>query len=149
LAQSLGDMGYQSTRADPDVWIRAAFKPDGFEYYEMVLVCVDEIPHLSHAIKPTMDALRRLHELKPESCGPPTRCLGANVGKYQLEDGRMSWSVSAREYVKNAVKKVEDELLKENHEGLKSKADRPHPAGCRAETDVSPELNDDLANRYQ
>jgi hypothetical protein len=149
LAQSLSDMGYQSTRADPDVWIRAAFKPDGFEYYEMVLVYVDDILHLSHDIKPTMDALRRLYELKPESCGPPTRYLGANVGKYQLEDGRMSWSMSAREYVKNAVKNVEEELLQENHEGLKSKADRPYPAGYRAETDVSPELNDDLANRYQ
>jgi hypothetical protein len=149
LAQSLTDMGYASTKADPDVWIRAAFKPDGFEYYEMVLVYVDDILHLSHDIKPTMAALKKLYELKPESCGPPTRYLGANVSKYQLEDGRMSWCMSARDYVKHAVKNVEEELLKENHEGLKSKADRPYPAGYRAETDVSPELNDELANRYQ
>ena len=61
----------------------------------------------------------------------------------------MSWSTSARDCVKNAVKNVETELLKENHEGSKSKADGTHPAGCPAETDVTPELNDDLANRHQ
>jgi hypothetical protein len=38
LAQSLTKMEYKSTRADPDMWIRPAFKPDGTEYYEMVLV---------------------------------------------------------------------------------------------------------------
>jgi hypothetical protein len=31
LAQSLTEIGYESTRADPDVWIRVAFKPDGSE----------------------------------------------------------------------------------------------------------------------
>jgi hypothetical protein len=149
LAQSLTEIGYASTRADPDVWIRAAFKPDGTEYYEMVLVYVDDILHLSHDVKPTMKALEKLYELKPGSCGPPTMYLGANISKYQLEDGRSSWCMSARDYVKNAVKNVEEELLKEDHTGLKSKADRPTPAGYRPETDVSPELDDDKANRYQ
>jgi hypothetical protein len=57
--------------------------------------------------------------------------------------------MSARDCVKNAVKNVEEELFKEKHEGLKSKADRPCPQGHRAETDVTPELNDELANRCQ
>jgi hypothetical protein len=149
LAQSLTDLGYSSTRADPDVWIRAAFKPDGTEYYEMVLVYVDDILHLSHDVKPTMAALAKLYELKPDSLGPPTRYLGANISKYQLEDGRESWCMSARDYVKNAIKNVEEELFKENHTGLKSKVDRPTPAGYRPEVDVSPELDDEMANRYQ
>jgi hypothetical protein len=149
LAQSLTKIGYESTRADPDVWIRAAFKPDGSEYYEMVLVYVDDILHLPHDVRPMMKALADLYELKPESCGPPTRYLGANISKYQLEDGRSSWCMSARDYVKNAVKNVEEELLKENHTGLKSKVDRPTPAGYRPETDVTPELDDEKANRYQ
>jgi hypothetical protein len=34
LAQILQDRGYQSTKADPDVWLRKATKDDGFEYYE-------------------------------------------------------------------------------------------------------------------
>jgi hypothetical protein len=149
LAQSLTDIGHKSTYADPDAWIRAAFKPDRFECCKMVLVHVDDVLHLSHDVKPTMDALRRLHELKPELCGPPTRHLGANVGECQFEDGRMSWSMSAHDCVKNAAKNVEEEMLRENHEGLKSKADRPHPQGHRTETDVTPELSDELANRCQ
>jgi hypothetical protein len=33
------DLGYQSTKADPDVWLRKkAMKDDGFEYYEMLFV---------------------------------------------------------------------------------------------------------------
>jgi hypothetical protein len=35
----------------------------------------------------------------------------------------MSWCMSAWDYVKNAVKNVEDELLKESHKGLTSKVD--------------------------
>jgi hypothetical protein len=95
-----------------------------------VLVYVDDVLHLSHDVKPTIDALQRLHELKPESCGPPTRCLGGNVGKHQLEDGRMSWSMSTRDCVKNAVKNVEEEPFRENHEGLKSKADQGTRMSC-------------------
>ena len=76
LAQSLTDIGYMSTRADPDMWIRPAFKPEGFEYYEMVSVYVDDILHLSHDTKPTMlEALRKLYKLKLESCGPPKMYL--------------------------------------------------------------------------
>jgi hypothetical protein len=124
-------------------------KPDGTEYYKMVLVYVDDILHLSHDIEPTMAALRKLYELKPESCGKPERYLGANVSKYQLDDGRESWSMSARDYVKNTVKNVEETLLRTNQTALKSKVDRPTPAGYRPEMDVSAELDDETANRFQ
>ena len=34
LAETLYDLNYRPTKADPDVWLRSAVKPDGFEYYE-------------------------------------------------------------------------------------------------------------------
>ena len=37
LAGVLHDIGYTPSKADPDVWIRPAVKPDGSEYCEMVL----------------------------------------------------------------------------------------------------------------
>jgi hypothetical protein len=43
LASSLTELGYESTKADPDDWIRPAVKPNKFEYYEMLLVYVDDI----------------------------------------------------------------------------------------------------------
>jgi hypothetical protein len=48
LADNLMDMGYRPTKADPDVWLRPATKPDGFEYYEMALCYVDDIVSMSH-----------------------------------------------------------------------------------------------------
>lgn len=65
--------------ADPDVWIRAAFKPAGRcrDYYKMVLIYVHNILHLSHNTKPVIGALTRtFYELKVESCGPPAMYLG-------------------------------------------------------------------------
>jgi hypothetical protein len=43
LAQILQDIGYTSTKTDPDVWLRKAAKDDGFEYYKMLFVYVDDI----------------------------------------------------------------------------------------------------------
>jgi hypothetical protein len=37
LADTLMDIGYKPTEADPDVWLRPAVKANGFEYYEMAL----------------------------------------------------------------------------------------------------------------
>ena len=37
LADTLHDLGYVPTKADPDVWLRQADKSDGFEYYEVVV----------------------------------------------------------------------------------------------------------------
>ena len=48
LAETLYDIGFVPTRADPDVWRRPAIKEDGFEYYEYVLCYVDDILAISH-----------------------------------------------------------------------------------------------------
>jgi hypothetical protein len=148
FAETLTDLGYNSSRADPDVWLRAATKPNGFEYYEMVLVYVDDILHLSHDTKPTMDALAKIYRLKDESLGPPERYLGANVKKYQLPDGRTAWSMSSRDYVKTAVKNVEASLLLQG-EKLRGKANRPIPCGYRPEVDVTPVLQGNHISLYQ
>ena len=148
LAQTLSDLGYKSTKADPDVWIRPQTKPNGFEYYEMILVYVDDILHLSHDPKPTIEALGKLYVLRADACGEPKRYLGANVGKYQLPDGREVWSMSSNDYVKNAIKNLEAILALENTK-LKGKATRPLPCDYRPEIDISPLLSDELSNRYQ
>jgi hypothetical protein len=36
------DLGFTSCKADPDVWMRKATKPDGTYYYEYVLYYVDD-----------------------------------------------------------------------------------------------------------
>ena len=48
MAQTLRDLGYVSSKADPDVWLKAEMKPDGTEYYAYVIVYVDDVLHLHH-----------------------------------------------------------------------------------------------------
>ena len=38
LAESLHDISFKPTKADPDVWIRPAVKPDATEYYKYICV---------------------------------------------------------------------------------------------------------------
>jgi hypothetical protein len=46
-----------------------------------LLVYVDDILLISHATKPTMDAIAKLYRLKGDSIGEPERYLGANIEK--------------------------------------------------------------------
>jgi hypothetical protein len=150
LSESMASMHYTRCKADYDVWMRPAVKPDGFEYYEYVLIFVDDILHLSHNPDDTMAKLAKLYELKAGSVGVPDRYLGANVGKYQLEDGSEAWFMSAHDYVKAACDNVAAMLAKD---GLKlssgRQADRPYHEKYRPETDTTDEVNDELTSRYQ
>jgi hypothetical protein len=47
MAEKLVSMGFQSSMADPDVWLRAATKLDGEKYYEYIMMYVDDILALS------------------------------------------------------------------------------------------------------
>ena len=42
LVETLDNMGYKSSHADPDVWLRPAVKPDGEKHYEYILCYVDD-----------------------------------------------------------------------------------------------------------
>ena len=109
-------MKYTRCKADHDVWYRPAVKPNGFEYYEYVLIFDDDILSISHDINATMKTLGNLYQLKPGSVGPPDPYLRRNVGKFQLEDRTLAWFMSANDYVKAACANVVTMLEKD---GLK------------------------------
>ena len=87
LASLLSDLGYKSTKADPDVWIRAAVRNDGFEYYKMLFVYVDDILSLSHKTKECIAEITAHYRAKEGSIKLPETYLGANIKKFQLPDG--------------------------------------------------------------
>jgi hypothetical protein len=150
LSQTMHDLKYQRCKADYDVWMRPAVKPDGFEYYEYVLIFVDDILHLSHNPGHTMGTLAKLYELKEGSVGVPDRYLGANVGKFQLEDGSKAWYMSAHDYVKSACTNVATLLAQDGLKLLTGKGTyRPYHEKYRPEVDTSPEVGDKLTSRYQ
>lgn len=42
MAKRLDELGFKSSDADPDVWLRPAVKDDGSKYYEYILMYVDD-----------------------------------------------------------------------------------------------------------
>jgi hypothetical protein len=78
---SIRDMGFEPTVADPDVYRRPFAKPDGFKYYEFIPVYVDDVLIISHAAGEHLKVIQATYELNPTSVGPPTRYLGADVEK--------------------------------------------------------------------
>ena len=51
MARKPDEIGLKSIPADPDVWLRPVIKPHGEEYYEYILVYVDNI--LAISMNPT------------------------------------------------------------------------------------------------
>jgi len=150
FAQKLIEMGYRSTKADPDVWIHSAVKPNGEKYYEMLLVYVDDILCVSHEPDCTMSQIKELYRLKDDLVGPPKRYLGANIAKFQLPDGSEAWSASAKDYVMTAIHNVTEMLSQDRIPSkLRNKVDRPLPMSYRPEVDVSDLLEPEMVTRFQ
>ena len=149
LAETMRTMGYVATQADPDVWIKRAVKPNGQEYYCYMLVYVDDVLHVHHDPEIDMKLLSSFYRLK-DGVGSPSRYLGANIEKVQLEDSREVWSMTCVDYIKGAIKSVND-MLEKDKVAMKMFGDghRPYPSSYRPELDVSELLSDDLINRYQ
>jgi hypothetical protein len=149
LAQLLQDLGCMLSRADPDVWMRAATRDDEHKYYEMLFVYVDDILALSHQATDAIKEIMAYFKAKEGSIKPPEIYLGANVLTMQLPDGREVWTTSPKSYVKNLILMVEH-LLKEDGNGytLKLNVKNPFPTGYKPELEVMDELDGDLASRF-
>jgi len=72
LSSTLQDMNFTPSLADPDVWIRAATKPSGKEYYKYKLVYVDDILVISHDPYQAMTTIHLTYHLKEEPTPPKT-----------------------------------------------------------------------------
>jgi hypothetical protein len=124
------ELQFQPTIADPDVYRRCNRKPSGEEYWELLLVYVDDILIISHEAKTHLEKLGMFYEFNLASVGPPTRYLGANVSKATIPgdpSGSEYWAISSRSYVQNAVKNVKEMLQSEG--GLKAQAKTPFISG--------------------
>ena len=149
LAETMRTIGYTPTQADPDVWIKRATKPNGQEYYCYMLVYVDDVMHIHHDPLVDMGLLSKFYRLK-DGVSSPSRYLGANIEKVQLEDGRNVWSMTCVDYITGAIRNVSS-MLEGDKAPLKMFGDghRPYPSSYRPELDVTELLSDALINRYQ
>jgi Reverse transcriptase (RNA-dependent DNA polymerase) len=147
LAETLYDIGYVPTKADPDVWLRPATKPDGFEYYEIVLCYVDDVLSVSADPLATLQGLQSTFKLKDDKIEEPDMYLGAQLGKMQV-DGHECWTMSAEKYVVASVKNVEEVLAKKGLR-LPTKCYTPLATDYRPELETSAELKADGVQYYQ
>jgi hypothetical protein len=76
MAKKLDDMGFKSSVADPDVWMRPATKVDGAEYYEYILMYVDDILAVSATPMPIMQEIQDMVKFKNDKIEEPTNYLG-------------------------------------------------------------------------
>jgi hypothetical protein len=147
MANTLRLGGFQSSKADPDIWMRAAVKPDGAKFYEYVLCYVDDIIYQGLQPEEFMNYLTTVYTLKPGSVKVPDTYLGADVRMHELSSGEKAWAISSDTYVKHAVGEVERELLRVGKE-LKKKVTTPLATDYRPELDATPELDERRASYF-
>jgi hypothetical protein len=138
-------LGFQSSLADPDVWFRAATKPNGFEYYEYLVVYVDDILVLSHRCKHVMQMIEKIYHIKDPPAKPEIY-LGANITEWSISGEKM-WAMSSRRYINESIRCLEIELQKSGQR-LVGKPSTPMTPGYRPELDVSPLLEPDQASYF-
>jgi len=150
LADNIEELGFFSSEADPDVWLRLNTKADGEKYYEYLLCYVDDILCISEKAVEVMNQLQRRFKFKKDLIEPPETYLGARVKK-QMIDGYWMWAISSVDYIKAAVKNIEEALAEKPRWELPNRKNAltPMSTGYEPELDGSPELNDADHTYYQ
>ena len=136
LAETLYDIGYTPSKADPDVWLWLAVQPDGFEYNEIIPCYVNDVLSISHDAMKTVKGIQHTFKLKDDKIAEPENYLRTGLSKMMTENGRECWSMSPEKYCKAAVLNIEQNL---NEEGkrLPTKFKTPLKSGYHPELDVS------------
>ena len=148
LRTCMEHLNFISCKADGEIWMRPAVKDSGEEYWEYVLLYVDDALCVSMNGKHVLEnEIGKYFYIKEGSVGPPTIYLGNKVSNVTLTNGVKAWAFSSSQYVKNAVKNVEDYLSRQN-QSLPKRAYAPITRDYRPEIDMSPELGPSEAAHY-
>lgn len=147
LAERFDAIGFKSSLADPDVWLRPAVKPDGEKYYEYILCYVDDILCISYDARVPMTEISGKFKFKKDKVKKPDFYLGARLALKDL-NGKKVWTMSSTDYVKAAIDNIE-ELLRKKGSALPSQVVTPMSQGYVPETDDTPELGRDDITLYQ
>ena len=147
LAETLHDIGFRPTRADPDVWRRPAKKADGKEYYEYILCYINDLLSISEDVTKVLEGIQAIFKFKDDKIVHPKVYLGAQLNTMTV-NGFEGWTMSSQKYVKTAIDNVE-EVLAKTDQRLPTKCGTPLKSGYRPELDTSPELKQYGLQRYQ
>ena len=146
MAEKLDSMGFKSSMTDPDVWLRPAIKHDG-EYYEYVLVYVDNILAISANPREILEEIQKMVKFKNDKIETPSTYLGGQFEEKQL-NGHKCWTITSVDYIKAAIINVK-KLIANTRWKLPSRATTPMQSHFTPELDGSPELNARETQMYQ
>ena len=111
MADCMRTLGYESCKADPDLWYKAMVRPsDGFEYYAYMLIYTDDCLSIHHDAIGALKELDKYFKMKPGSIGAPDVYLGTKLRETVLPNGVKAWGMSSSKYVQEATANVEKHL---------------------------------------
>ena len=94
-------LGFESSRADPDVWMRESVQKDGLtKQFEYVLLYTDDCLVISDQEKSVLqNEIGEYFLLKESYIGAPSQYLGGNHQIVELENGQKCWAFGSQQYV--------------------------------------------------
>jgi hypothetical protein len=127
------------------MWMREATRDNGTRYYEYTCSYVNNLTIISHWTEHILQELRNCgYETK--GGGAPDMFLGATIGHHTFKDGMTMWYQSAEDYLKNAIKMIEEKLGTTLPTG---RVLTPLEPDYHPEINETPLVNDNRANYYQ
>ena len=147
LAETIDRMGFKSSIADPDLWMRPAVRPDGEEYYEYLICYVDDVLGISLEAKELLQEIQKDFKFKKDKIEPPDIYLGARLER-KILNGRKVWTMCSKEYIKLAIANIESRLKLMGMK-LPGKVTTPMSYDYAPEMDVSRELYSQELTFYQ
>ncbi len=147
LRDCMEHIGYKSSLSDLNLWLRESKLANGTDYYEYILLYVENCLVVSENPKDTLHRLGQYFPLKPDSVGPPKLYLGGKLSKLELPNLVISWSISDSKYIQQALKNSKSIL--DNH-GLKMRkgTNSPLPGNYHPKREATPECDTENTRLY-
>ena len=91
-------IGFELSKANPDVWICESVRKDGVtKYYKYVLLYTDDCLVISdHPESILRKDIGKYFELKEESIVAPSQYLGGKLRDIDLETGQKCWAFGSK-----------------------------------------------------
>ena len=100
-------MGFKSYAVDPEVWLKPVTIVDGNEYYEYILMYVDDILSVSGTPLPIMKEIQEMVKFKNDNFKEPMKYVRARLYNKNI-NGFYFWSNTSVDYEKAVLENVEN-----------------------------------------
>ena len=149
MALYLDELGFKSSDTNNDVWMQPACKNNGFEYYEYIIMYVDDILTIPHQAKDILNRIGRKPRIKfkGNKILEPEMYLGAKLMKKQM-NGTKCWTISCTNCLKTALENIK-ETVKDMCWRFPTRATTPMTQNYVPELDNSPDLDAKNTRYYQ